>query len=390
MASRYLDYSIASMEISSAGWFSEMGMEEATFIHQSDMSSLDHMTTQQLATALGENFHHSFSSESYHSYPPVQAFTPRANTTTFSCSSIEASQQAGPDRPMKQLRTNSWNSRATTDHHVSTPEASPPNCLLSFGNQSSPSNNHQQVYGNLVGGPHMKPKDETTASPAGTSAAVPPELLISQGSFLNQSFGSVSGQAGLKRTNVGMANKPPSHTQDHIIAERKRREKLSQRFIALSAIVPGLKKMDKASVLGDAIKYVKQLQDRLKTLEDQTVKKTVESVVFVKKSQLCGDDDLSSSDENFEGRSDEPLPEIEARVSEKNILIRIHCEKRKGTLVNTLAEIEKLHLSVVNTSVMPFVNSALDITVIAQMEEEYSMTTKDLVKTLRAAFSKLI
>lgn len=30
---------------------------------------------------------------------------------------------------------------------------------------------------------------------------------------------------------------------DHIMAERKRREKLSQRFIALSAIVPGLKKV---------------------------------------------------------------------------------------------------------------------------------------------------
>ncbi|KAL2615310.1 hypothetical protein AAZV13_08G058350 [Glycine max] len=33
-----------------------------------------------------------------------------------------------------------------------------------------------------------------------------------------------------------------SQPQDHIIAERKRREKLSQRFIALSALVPGLQK----------------------------------------------------------------------------------------------------------------------------------------------------
>lgn len=37
--------------------------------------------------------------------------------------------------------------------------------------------------------------------------------------------------------------KSTGHTQDHIMAERKRREKLSQRFIALSAIVPGLKKV---------------------------------------------------------------------------------------------------------------------------------------------------
>jgi len=50
-------------------------------------------------------------------------------------------------------------------------------------------------------------------------------------------------------TRMGMVNVPApvvkstGHTQDHIMAERKRREKLSQRFIALSAIVPGLKKV---------------------------------------------------------------------------------------------------------------------------------------------------
>lgn len=125
--------------------------------------------------------------------------------------------------------------------------------------------------------------------------------------------------------------------------------------------------MDKASVLGEAIKYVKQLQEKANTLEELTVKKTFESVVFVKKSQISMDDDLSSSDENFDGNSTESLPEIEARVSDKSILIKIHCEKRKGVLVKTLAEIEKLHLSVVNTSVMPFASSALDITVMAQV-----------------------
>lgn len=34
-----------------------------------------------------------------------------------------------------------------------------------------------------------------------------------------------------------------TQARDHVIAERKRREKLTQRFIALSAILPGLKKV---------------------------------------------------------------------------------------------------------------------------------------------------
>ncbi|XP_077217221.1 transcription factor bHLH25-like [Tasmannia lanceolata] len=356
------------MEITSVRWTSELGMEDPTFIHQCEMNSLDQYTSQQIAAALGEEFQHSFSSEIYSSYP---TFTQRSNNAF--CSSMETSQT---ERPAKQIRTNSWNSH--TNEHVSTPDASSPN-LLPFCNPNSPSN-QQHFYGNLTGGA-MKLRDQTVSP---TSS----DILISQGSFLNQSYISKGGP-GSKRVSM-VTSKPLSHTQDHIIAERKRREKLSQRFIALSAIVPGLKKMDKASVLGDAIKYVKQMQERLKTLEDQTVKKTVESVVFIKKSQISSDGDLSTSDKNFEGYSDEPLPEIEARVSEKNILLRIHCEKRKGTLVKTLEEIEKLHLSVVNTSIMPFTNSALDITVIAQMEDDYSLTVKDLVKNLRSAFSKFM
>lgn len=46
---------------------------------------------------------------------------------------------------------------------------------------------------------------------------------------------------GTKRPSMG--NSSASHNQEHVMAERKRREKLTQRFIALSAVVPGLKKV---------------------------------------------------------------------------------------------------------------------------------------------------
>lgn len=93
----------------------------------------------------------------------------------------------------------------------------------------------------------------------------------------------------------------------------------------------------------------------------------MESVVFVKKSQIYDEDNLSSPYEHVDSHSNESLPEIEVRVYDQNILIRIHCKKQKGLLVKTLAEIEKFQLSVINTNVMPFSSSALDITVIAQV-----------------------
>ncbi|RWW17009.1 hypothetical protein GW17_00019086 [Ensete ventricosum] len=167
-----------------------------------------------------------------------------------------------------------------------------------------------------------------------------------------------------------------SQAQEHIIAERNRREKLNQKFIALSAIIPGLKKVpsaDKASVLGDAVLYVKELEARVKALEDQNVKRTVESVVLVRKSQpSAADDDGSSSDESFDAQpSQKPFPEIEAKVSGKTVLVRIHCENRKGVIVKILSEIESINLTVTNTNVMPFLGSSINITVTAQARRPY-------------------
>lgn len=178
----------------------------------------------------------------------------------------------------------------------------------------------------------------------------------------------------------------PGNSQDHIMAERKRREKLSQRFIALSAIVPGLKKMDKASVLGDAIKYVKQLQERLKTLEVQAPK-TVSMAVQKSGRDVAGltmDSDLEKDNsESFQ------QPDIEVRMVDKNVLIRVHCEKRKGILVKSLGELEKLQLSVVNANILLFTETTLDLTLTAQVEEGCELTADDIVQALHVFFKRL-
>uniref|UniRef100_A0A1D1YQ13 Transcription factor bHLH25 n=1 Tax=Anthurium amnicola TaxID=1678845 RepID=A0A1D1YQ13_9ARAE len=325
------------MEFSSVRWLTDLGIDEPPFIQMCEMSTLDQFTSQHIAAPKVDDFQASFSSESYTSHP---TFTPL--------------------RPTKLHKATSWSSCSAERPASAASSLS----ILSFGNQGVAGDPHRLIGG--VAGAPLKPKEEVG-------------FLLSHGSKKSSEPMEIE---GVKRFYTGA--RPPSHTQDHIVAERKRREKLSQRFIALSAIVPGLKKMDKASVLGDAIKYVKQLQERVNTLEDQAAKRTVESAILVKKSQLPVYDDTSSSDENFDGPG-EPLPEIEAKLSDRSVLLRVHCEKRKGVLVKVLAEIEKLHLTVVSTSVMPFAGCALDITVMAQTNEEFSMTVKDLVKCLNSA-----
>ncbi|KAG6426924.1 hypothetical protein SASPL_111163 [Salvia splendens] len=56
---------------------------------------------------------------------------------------------------------------------------------------------------------------------------------------------------------------------NHVEAERQRREKLNQRFYALRAVVPNISKMDKASLLGDAIAYIADLQTKIRIMETE-------------------------------------------------------------------------------------------------------------------------
>ena len=53
-------------------------------------------------------------------------------------------------------------------------------------------------------------------------------------------------------------------------AERQRREKLNHRFYALRSVVPNVSKMDKASLLSDAVVYINTLKAKIDELEAKT------------------------------------------------------------------------------------------------------------------------
>ncbi|XP_009765330.1 transcription factor bHLH14-like [Nicotiana tabacum] len=56
---------------------------------------------------------------------------------------------------------------------------------------------------------------------------------------------------------------------NHVEAERIRREKLNHRFYALRSVVPYVSKMDKASLLADAVTYIKELKAKVEDLESK-------------------------------------------------------------------------------------------------------------------------
>ncbi|KAL1824189.1 hypothetical protein ACET3Z_010967 [Daucus carota] len=362
------------MEMQPNKWNSEQVREGVDFngINHFKMESLqfdtlDDFTNQQYLLTLPEsNFGKSLSSESYDAtFFPTDHNDNMANESNISDSF---------ERPAKQLKTNTWNPSPGRQANVITSSSS--SQIISFSNVTSQTLDHEGSCG--------YPRDDKLLVPY-------EDLMDSNASYDNDNYTVIAGKP-IRRPNA-VPVKAPSHVQDHVIAERKRRERLTERFIALSAIVPGLKKLDKASVLGDAVKYLKQLQQRVELLEEQIKKKKKfeESPIVSQndssKLPAASEGYSSSCDDNSGGGGypNKTTAEIEARILEKNVLIKIHCKKQKGFVSKMLSEIDQLHLTVVSSNVLPFGDFAMDITVICQMHAECSLTVEDLVRKLQSA-----
>ncbi|KAF8017556.1 hypothetical protein BT93_H2666 [Corymbia citriodora subsp. variegata] len=263
--------------------------------------------------------------------------------------------------------------------------------FTSFSSASINSSNQNQNVGPLRDVPFATERKNPQMKPSPPSNS---QIISFQNSDLSPNMsqrypGSYELQDGegmkMKRSGGGGAfSRTTLHGQEHVIAERKRREKLSQRFIALSSIIPGLTKLDKASVLGDTIKYLKQLEERVKILEEEVATRTVESAIFAKKPSLQRGDSVVSFS-SYDPLIDQQLPEVEARVSGKNVLIKVQCEKCEGCIKEVMKQMEEMNLTTLNISVLAFGSSLLDVTIVAQIENENCLTIEEIVEKLRHA-----
>ena len=205
-------------------------MEDSTFgIQEYQMDSFDYQFDGldfQSLSGSGDSYNSSYNncldSKRKRSFPSHNGFPAESPESVVT-----------PSRPTKQIKTNSWNPCPSEQYMPPKASVSSASQLISFENSNSPSVANSQQFYNLDTS-LVKPKTETCYSENLDFAA-----LISPGIHDDQNLFKYD-----KGTNKATTiTRNSLQAQDHVMAERKRREKLSQRFIALSAIVPGLKKV---------------------------------------------------------------------------------------------------------------------------------------------------
>lgn len=147
---------------------------------------------------------------------------------------------------------------------------------------------------------------------------------------------------------------------NHVEAERQRREKLNQRFYALRAVVPNVSKMDKASLLGDAISYINELKAKLQDFEVE--KEGLVSQVEGLKKELGGSQPQSQQQlapSYLEKETKAVLGvkqqlvdlEIDVKIIGWEAMIRVNSNKKNHPAARLMAALMELELDVTHASV---------------------------------------
>ncbi|XWS40215.1 hypothetical protein CRYUN_Cryun18bG0121200 [Craigia yunnanensis] len=179
----------------------------------------------------------------------------------------------------------------------------------------------------------------------------------------------------------------------NLVAERKRRKKLNERLYALRSLVPKISKLDRASILGDAIEFVKELQNQVKELQDELeehsdndngankktcmngIHKNVQSEIFSQNHQVPvdsnsehdkgpsgfpggGNGSVSKQNQDVEIATDKTQQmEVQVEVAQidgNQFFVKVFYEHKPGGFLRLMEALDSLGLEVTNANVNRF------------------------------------
>ncbi|KAL6005709.1 hypothetical protein ACLOJK_006280 [Asimina triloba] len=183
-------------------------------------------------------------------------------------------------------------------------------------------------------------KKEVTMMMTGTTGQ---SSLDSEHSDSEALFGAP--QTALEKRRPKKRGRKPSNGRDmplnHVEAERQRREKLNHRFYALRSVVPNVSRMDKASLLADAVTYINELKTKVEELQSELRKdhKKVKREIMERAAP--------ASESPFKNGA----VEIEVKIIGSDAMIRMQSKNLEHPAARMMDALRDLELTVHHASV---------------------------------------
>lgn len=171
----------------------------------------------------------------------------------------------------------------------------------------------------------------------------------------------------------------------NLVSERRRRKKLNERLYSLRAIVPTISKMDKASIVGDAISYVQDLQRQVEDM--QTDIRTLQSSRDGNGLPDSANNGMASMLPSTK-LPDHKILELDvSKMEEFTYHLRIHCKKGPGVLVQLTRALEALDFEIVN-AILTSVSDHILNTIVLKMKNGEMLEPEELREMVLRMASK--
>ncbi|XP_065031172.1 transcription factor EGL1-like [Musa acuminata AAA Group] len=158
--------------------------------------------------------------------------------------------------------------------------------------------------------------------------------------------------------------RPEGESGGSYLLSEMRREKLNEKFVVLRSLIPSISKVDKASILDDTTRYLKQLERRVQELE--SCRETAELSDRDRRKQHPDVSERTSDNyihreitdgrkasankrkardmDEAEAEHEHHCVEVSVTMKEKEVVVKMHCPWREYLLPEIVESMSNLHL----------------------------------------------
>lgn len=173
--------------------------------------------------------------------------------------------------------------------------------------------------------------------------------------------------SGFNMGKSGKSCKVEGQPSKNLMAERRRRKRLNDRLSMLRSVVPKISKMDRTSILGDTIDYMKELIEKINQMQEEM--------------------DISSNQLNLMNAKPKEIfirnsPKFDVERRNTDTHVQVCCTSKPELLISTMTTLEALGLEIHQCVISCFNDFMMHASCSEEMEQRVILNSEDIKQAL--------